>query len=96
MRFLAILFFSFYLASVTNAQQKPLSCEVLMLNVAMTAIERDKGLSRSNTSVGKDIYKEFTKAEKKFILDIVYVEGVGKTPDQIKDAVFHACKQVRR
>ncbi|MBK6867683.1 MAG: hypothetical protein IPG98_07080 [Burkholderiales bacterium] len=95
MRFLIILLTAFQLASFANAQQKPLSCEVLTLNVAMTAIERDRGLSRNSTSVGKDVYKEFTKAEKKFILDAVYVSGKNQTPDQIKDQVYYACKKVR-
>lgn len=77
------------------AAQAPLSCDVQTLLIGMTALSRDSGVPRSKSLVALNKEGELTKAEVKFIVDKVYVEGVGKTPDQIKDAVFKRCKAGR-
>lgn len=77
------------------AAQAPLSCDVQTLLVGATAMSRDVGVPRTKTVAALNKEGELTKAEVKFILDKVYVEGVGKTPDQIKDAVYKRCKAGR-
>jgi len=82
--------------SIGSFASQPLSCQVLMLLTGFTAVERDNGISRTNTAVAKNKEKELTKKEIKFILDAVYIVGKNQTPDQIKNQVYEVCRDAQR
>ena len=82
--------------SIGSFASQPLSCEVLMLLTGFTAVERDNGISRTNTAVAKNKEKELTKKEIKFILDAVYIVGENQTPDQIKNQMYGVCRDAQR
>ncbi len=87
---------SFIMSLGANAAPKPLSCEVLTLLVGVTALGRDAGIKMDESTIAKNSENELTKAEVKFILNKVYIEGKGRSPDEIKDAVYERCKNGRR
>lgn len=79
--------------------QAPLSCDMRMRLNEIVAKSRDIGMSRKRleATMNKEeatMNKEdkLTKIEKKTIFDRVYIEGKNKSPDEIKDAVYKACK----
>ncbi len=78
----------------TNAlagEPPPLSCEMKMLLTGVTALLRDQGVTRKDSTMQKNPH-DLTPKEVKMILDRVYIEGRNQTPDQIKDDVFKKCK----
>ena len=84
------------LPHTAHAAQKPLSCEMQTLLIGLSATQRDIGITREESTLAKNKDGELTRAEVKFILDTVYVRGVGKTPDEIKDAFYAKCRPHRR
>lgn len=78
-----------------EAAQAPLSCDMKTLLVGMAALNRDIGVTRDQSPIAKNPDGELTKAEIKWILDKVYVQGAGKSPDAIKDAVYRQYKHGR-
>ena len=77
------------------AQPVPLSCNMQMLLVGLTGLQRDQGYARNETAVAKNKDSELTKKEIKFILDRVYIAGKNQTHDQIKDDVYRKCQSGR-
>lgn len=61
-----------------------------------TAAQRDQGTFRRDNALNKNPDSELTKREITEILDRVYIHQKARTPDQIKDAVYEACKKRRR
>ena len=78
------------------AAPAPLSCEMESLLNGFAAMQRDQGVSRIHTELSKNPDGELTKREITEILDRVYIHQKARTPDQIKDAVYAACKKRRR
>ena len=75
----------------SSAFGAPLSCEVQMMLNGLSALRRDQGEPRTKSVLLKPV-NELTKQEAKEILDRVYITMKNRTPDQIKDAVYAACK----
>lgn len=84
------------LPTATHAAPPPLSCEMESLLNGLAAMQRDQGVSRKDNALIKNPDDELTKQEIKEILDRVYLHQKSKTPDQIKDAVYAACKKRSR
>ena len=78
------------------AAPAPLSCEIEALLNGTTAMQRDQGISRRDTALSKNPDGELTKREITEILDRVYMHQKARTPDQIKDVVYEACKKRSR
>lgn len=75
----------------SSLAQKPLSCEVQVLLNGLTAMQRDQGIKRSKTAVARNTDGDLSAQEIKEILDRVYIHQKTRSPDQIKDDVYHRC-----
>lgn len=63
-----------------------------MLLTGLTAMQRDRGVSRKNAKIANTPDTDLTPQEIKQILDRVYIKGKNETPDQIKDDVYAKCQ----
>ena len=82
-------------SKVSLAAPAPLSCEMQMILNGMAAMQRDQGVSRQANTLSTNRDTDLTKRETKEILDRVYIDKKNNTPDEIKDAVYRACKNGR-
>lgn len=80
------------LAVEAQAGPAPLSCRMQMMLTGMTAMERDRGVTRKDATIANTPDPDLTPQEIKKILDRVYVKGKKETADQIANDVFTKCQ----
>ena len=75
-----------------GAAPKALSCEMQAMLNGVTALQRDQGVPRAAAAINKNPGGELTRREIAEILERVYAQEKNRSPDEIKDAVFLACR----
>jgi hypothetical protein len=79
-------------AAVMKGKRTAIECDRIASYIGGTALQRDQGVLRENAVLAKGgLGGGYSAAQIEAMLDAVYLHGIGKSPDDIKNLARAQC-----